>query len=580
MSGQTGGGRKRRHRFPWGWIWLVLVAGGAGGFFYWQRVEAAAALKKLPPGVQTARVERGAIEQKITATGVVAAQIGAKVNIGSQISGRIATLNAELAGKVTAGQIVAVIEAPDLEAQVEQQRQSVAVAESAVRQAESRLRQAELGEQLSVDQTIVQVQEAEFAVKAANERVNVASASARLQPAETAAQIARSEAALSTAHSQEKQVRESVNFQLAQAQTSIDEAQSAVNNGRRIRQRAEALLRRGFAARQEFDDARTALEQAEARLQSAKATRDVLKVKLEADLQAARDQVAQAEASLRAARAGRLMDEVRSAEESAARETLRQAEASLRLRKTSRTQDIIRQQAVQEARSALNQASATLKQSRAVLRYQEALLDKAIIRAPITGTVLAILTQQGETVAAGFQTPTLITVADLNRLEVRAYVDEVDVGQTRIGMPAEIRVETFRNRRFRGKVAKIASASTVKDNIVTYETTIALENPEGLLRPDMTADVTLLLNRLENVLVTPSEAIHREVNRSVVYVLHRAKQGKERVETRTVTTGRQSNTHTEITTGLKAGEEVILAGLQRLGVKALDSQQDRGRETR
>jgi RND family efflux transporter MFP subunit len=568
---------KKRKRFPWGWVVVGLLVAGGGGYGYWQYTNASKSAQ-LPTGVQIGTAKRGEISQQITATGVVAAQVGAKANIGSQISGRVSTLPADVGAQVRAGQVVATIDAPDLQAQVEQQRQSVSVAQSTLDGAESRLNQARLNVELSEEQTRTQIAEAEAARRAAQQRLKVAQATTELEPTQTRSEIERAEAALSTARSTENQVKQTVNLQLLQAKTSVDEARAAATNTQKIVRRQEGLLGQGFISRQEVDDSRTTLEQTRARLASAQANANIVKEKTAADLQAARDQVAQAEAALRMAKANTLQGTMRTAEEQSAREAIRQAEATLQLRKSNKTQDLIRKRGVEEARAAVLQARASLKQAKAALQYQVAQLDKAIIRSPLTGTVLTVTTQQGETVAAGFQVQTLITVADLRRLEVRAYIDEVDIGKTRLGLPAEVRVESYPNRVFNGRVTKIASASTVKDNVVTYETTIALENTGGLLRPDMTADVTLVLGRRPDVLLVPTEAVHREVKRSVVYVLHKEKQGKERVETREVTTGVQDGSSTQILTGLKEGEEVVLAGLQRLGVKASDAQDAEGKK--
>lgn len=569
----------KKRRISWGWI-VVLTAGVTGvGLWYWQQRASAENAGKLPQGVQVGQVERGDIDQKITATGVVSAQVGARVNIGSQISGRIASLPADVGTLVREGQVVAVIDAPDFQAQVEQQRHNVAVARANLQQAESRLEQARLNARLTEAQTEAQILEADFALKAATERLRMAEAAAEYQPTQTSTEIARAEAALSTAQAQEQQVKKTVNLQVVQAQAAIDEAKASVENDQRVLQRQERLYQRGFASQQDRDNARTAYRLSSARLKNAEASLRVVKEKVEADLQTARNQVVQAQAALAAARAGLLQNQVRSAEAGSARETVRQSEASLELRKTGRTQNTVRLQAVKEAGSAVVQARASLKQAQALLAYQEVQLARTVIRSPITGTVLTITTQQGETVAAGFATPTLITVADLNRLEVRAYVDEVDIGRVRIGLPAEIRVESFPDRVFHGRVTKAASASTVKDNVVTYETTIALDASGGLLRPDMTADVTLILGRRKERLLIPSEAVHREITRTIVYVLHREKQGKERVETRVITIGVDDGSRTEVTSGLKADEEVILAGLPRLGVKATDAQDaDRNRQ--
>jgi HlyD family secretion protein len=562
---------KKKRRIPWAGIVVGLAVAGGGGYWVYQW-RFAPKTAELPPGVQVGAVQRGDLTQKITASGIVAAQIGAKVAIGAQVTGRVRSLPADVGERVAANQVVAEVDSPELRAQVQQQQENVRFQEASLAQAESRLLQARLNATLSEDQTRAEIREANFALRAARERLSMSQASAQLQPTQTQSEIERAEAVLNTARSAERQVRATVAMQLLQAQTSTDDAQAAVDSARANLARQKRLIEQGFTSRQELEDASTALRQATARVKSAQANQGIVKEKTDADLQSASDQVKQADAALRAARAGQFQDRMREAEVRSARETAHQAEASLSLRRTSLTQDKVRRRAVQEAEQAVKQASAGLKQANAQLEYQQAQLAKAIIYSPIAGTVLTIAVQQGETITAGFQTPTLLTVADLSRLEVRAFVDEVDIGRVRLGLPSEVRVEAFPDHVFRGRVTKIASASTVKDNIVTYETTIAVDNRQGLLRPDMTTDVTLLLGRRANVLNIPSEAVHREMDRVIAYVLHRDKQDKERVETRTIKVGSDDGTHTEVTSGLKQGEEVILAGLQRLGVKAVDSQ--------
>jgi len=563
---------KKKKRINWGWIVLMVALLAGGGYYGWQHRPNAGKPDELPKGIQVGVAERGDLDQKITATGVVAAQTGAKVNIGSQITGRIRSLPADVGAQVAKNQVVAVLDAPDLEAQVEQQRRNVEVARATLAQAIPRLEQARLGIDLSTDQTQAQIAEAGSALRAAQARLESSEAAAKMQPTQTTAEITRAEAALSTARSGEQQVKQSVAQQQLQAQSSIDDARSALRNAERQRRRQEALLAEGFISKQEVENVRTQVEQSAARVQNAEANLRIVEEKNKADLQNARDQVIQAEAALNSARAAREQDAMRTADVRSSREVIHQAEATLDLRKTSKTQDRIRRSAYVEAQAAVKQAKASLQQAEALLQYQQAQLDKAVIRSPIAGTVLTINTQQGETVAAGFQVQTLITVADLHRLEVRAYVDETDIGRIRRGLPVDVRVQSYQDQIFHGRVTKIASASTVKDNIVTYETTVAIEDPQGLLRPDMTADVSVILGRKPNVLRVPSEAVHQDVSRALVYVLHRDKKDKERAELREVKVGFSDGIYTEIKSGLKEKEEVILAGLPRLGVQAIDAQ--------
>ena len=561
--------QQKKRSARWLLIIALLLVAGFVGFKRFRPPTAPGAA--VPEEVQAAVVEQGVLKRRISATGVVAAQTGAMVKIGSQITGRIRSLPADVGSRVRTGQVVAVLDSPDLEAQVRQQRHNVGVARASLSQAEARLRQRFANAGFTRDQTEAQIREASAALDASQSKVDAAGATARLQPQQTRSEINRAAAALSSAQATLRQAEQTARQQIQQAQSSIDEAQASTENAKKTLSRYESLLQDGFAAAQDVDNYKSTFQQAAARLDSARANLDVVREKTRADVDTAREQVHQAQASLEAAKANTLQDTVREADLRAARGTLEQSLATLDLRKASHAEERIRGMEVEEAKGAIAQARASLQQAQAQLQYQQAQLDKAVIRSPIQGTVLSITAQQGETIAAGLAAPTLITVADLQRLEVRAYVDETDIGQVRLGLPAEIRVESYPDRIFHGRVSKIASASTVKDNVVTYETTIAVRDTGGLLRPDMTADVGIVLGERTGVLLIPSEAVHRDGNTTLVYVLHRDRAQPGNVEKRIVQTGSDDGERTEIRSGLKAGEELVLAGLARLGVHAPDA---------
>lgn len=555
--------------------WLFWVGGLVifGGVVMWRGAVARnGGAAGTPVGLETAKAERGNQQQKIVATGVVASQIGTQVKIGSQITGTIRALPADVGTHVRAGQVVAVLDLPDLKAQVDEQKQSVAVAEAGLAQAESRLKQAAEAAGYTSDQTTAQIAQAEAAYRSAHAKVESSDAAARLQPVQTSSDIARAEAALSSAKSAQKQVEQTTKQQMQQAQANIDDAQAAAENAKRVLDRQQKLLAQGFVAQNVVDQSDATYKQAAARLNNMRAALDITREKTVADLQSTQSQVAQAQASLVAAQAGKYQVAVRDADLHSAQEAEKQAIAALNLQQANHRGDKIKEMAVAESRAAVVQAQANVQQTRSRLHYQLDQLAKTVIRSPISGTVLSITAQQGETVVAGLSAPTLITVADLTRLEVRAYVDETDIGHMRLGLPAEVRVEAFPNKIFKGKVTKIASASTVKDNVITYETTVAVQNADGLLRPDMTTTVSLILGEYKDVLLVPSEAVHQETNRSFVYLFHPEKQGPERAELRVVQTGFDDGAHTEIKKGLKEGEPVVIAGLSKLGVKPSDSQ--------
>jgi RND family efflux transporter MFP subunit len=545
--------KRRRRRHPWiRWVALVLLVAGAG--YGYQRYRAGQSAGKLPPGVQVAGVERQTLEQTITATGVVSAQTGAQVKIGAQLSGRIKRLTADVGQIVRAGDTIAELDLPDLEATVRQARDSV-------NQAESRFHQAIENASWTKEQTEEEVRNAQAAVNAAEARLHAAKEAASYQPEQTQSEIERAHAARATAESSRKQVLASIQLQLNQAQATIDSNAADLHNLQRQLDRGVRLQSRGLLPQESVDNLRTQVAQARARLASSRSNYGVVQEKTEADRDAAENVVRQAEANLRVAKAGTHQDERMRAEQESAQQALAQARAQLQLSKSNLRQQKIRDQAV-------NEAQASLQQSRNQFQYQEEQMKKAFIRAPITGTVVSIAAQQGETVAAAFAAPTLIIVTDLKRLEVKAYVDETDVGKVHLGLPSQAKVDSFPSRAFKGKVTKIAAASTIKDNVVTYETTIALENPEGLLKPDMTAAVEIFLDRRPDVLSIPSEAVKREGEQEVVYVLPK---GAPKPVKRVVKTGLDNGSDVEIVSGLKGGESVVLAGLEKYGIQSFTS---------
>jgi RND family efflux transporter MFP subunit len=201
-------------------------------------------------------------------------------------------------------------------------------------------------------------------------------------------------------------------------------------------------------------------------------------------------------------------------------------------------------------------AEAQVQQARATLRMAEANLGYATITAPMSGVVASVSTQQGETVTSGSaaaQAPTFVTIIDLARLQVDAYVDETDIGKVRVGQEAIFSVDAFPDKEFGGKVTAIYPKALIQQNVVTYDVVIAIDNRQGLLRPDMTANTTITVARRENVLAVPNQAVRREDGDRVVFA-----QAGDRLVRRPVKTGWKDKTYTEVLSGLKEGERVVV----------------------
>ncbi|MHB8877356.1 MAG: efflux RND transporter periplasmic adaptor subunit, partial [Myxococcaceae bacterium] len=199
-------------------------------------------------------------------------------------------------------------------------------------------------------------------------------------------------------------------------------------------------------------------------------------------------------------------------------------------------------------------AEARVRQAEAVVEETTAMLSFATIEAPITGVIALVATQEGETVSAGLNAPTFVTLLDIDRLEVAAYVDEVDVGRVRVGQLATFTVDSFPEVEFTGKLTAVYPRAVIQSNVVNYITTIAIENSEGRLKPDMTAGITISLDAREDALAVPDKALRREGGRTVVQVVQAGG-----VSSRPVKVGLRGGGFAEVLTGLKEGERVVLA---------------------
>jgi HlyD family secretion protein len=183
--------------------------------------------------------------------------------------------------------------------------------------------------------------------------------------------------------------------------------------------------------------------------------------------------------------------------------------------KTQRAEGLASQQEVDVAETAaavakagVDAAKSQVEQARAQLNQDQVNLSLSVIKSPIDGVVISRSVEVGQTVAASLQAPVLFTIAeDLTKMHIEASVPESDVGRLSVDMPVEFTVDAFPGQRFRGQIAQVRNAAVTVQNVVTYTAIVAVDNPELKLRPGMTATVTVVTARRENVLVVPNAAL-------------------------------------------------------------------------
>lgn len=164
---------------------------------------------------------------------------------------------------------------------------------------------------------------------------------------------------------------------------------------------------------------------------------------------------------------------------------------------------------VLKAEASVLAARAAIEDAQATLATKETDLQKASIKSPVDGVVLARSVEPGYAVAASLQAVELLTVAtDLRQLELEVDVDEADVGQVKAGQPSTFTVASYPNRHFKASLTKVAyGAAASTDNVVTYTTYLSVENPNLALRPGMTATATIETARKDDILLVPNTAL-------------------------------------------------------------------------
>jgi HlyD family secretion protein len=161
-----------------------------------------------------------------------------------------------------------------------------------------------------------------------------------------------------------------------------------------------------------------------------------------------------------------------------------------------------------QARARIASANAQVRQQAAALSSARLDLDKSVIRSPVDGVVLERAVEPGQTVAASLQTPTLFKIAgDLSKMEIVLAIDEADIGQVRVGQQARFTVDAFPERKFQGRVTQLRLAATNTSNVITYPVVVAVENPDQVLLPGMTANAEIEISRKADVLSVPNSAL-------------------------------------------------------------------------
>ncbi|WP_352310264.1 efflux RND transporter periplasmic adaptor subunit [Psychrobacter sp. W2-37-MNA-CIBAN-0211] len=234
--------------------------------------------------------------------------------------------------------------------------------------------------------------------------------------------------------------------------------------------------------------------------------------------------------------------------------------------------------AIDTARAAIATANANVSSQQAALRKSQTNVETAqedlsytTIRAPISGTVVSVTTEQGTTVNANQTAPTIVTLADLSTVRINAQISEADVINVNAGMPAYFNIIGNPDQQYDATLTAIEpapeqiSSTSSTDAAIYYVGYVEVPNPDRLFRIDMTAQIYIIVNEAKNALLVPSTVIQekrtrgKEKDKAATGKFVRVLKEDGTVEERTVEVGIDNRVNAQILSGLKEGEEVIIS---------------------
>lgn len=236
-------------------------------------------------------------------------------------------------------------------------------------------------------------------------------------------------------------------------------------------------------------------------------------------------------------------------------------EESERLYQMALNRQAMAQRSVGVSRAEVAKAKAMVAQFQAALERAEEDLRNSTIVSPMDGLVLSRDVEVGDAVSSilvlGSQATLIFTLGDVSDVYVLGKVDEADIGKVYLGQDARIVVESFKDKKYAGKVTKISPLGVEKDNVTTFEVRVSIANPSGELKANMSANAEIILEEKKGVLLVPEAAVAYDNERKTFLDVPdpASKIGKKRVP---VELGISNGVKTELASGLKAGDQVIL----------------------
>lgn len=451
-------------------------------------------------------VKRGNFEMSIRATGNLEPLLD--VEVKSNVEGEVKKLYVDDGVYVEKDQVLVEL---DPELYQEDQKQ----AQADVNAAEAQLMQAQLNIQLKKERLASQLTQARAAVK-------IAQANLETSQATTLTQVSQSETDIQATKNlldQDKIALEQAKISLEQAKLTLAEYETSLNSSKVSLDSAKSELERNKSLFEKELVSQKALEDTETQHASANSQYENAKKRVESQKQT----IVSQERTIQARKTGIKTREAQLQYQQLNRDNLKKMRAKSEEESQIRLDNVRTQ--LQELELTIDNEKLLTEQSRvsadanllrrqSSLKNQEERLAWTVIKAPMAGTVTQLAIEEGEIVTSGrsafSQSPPIMTIADLSKMVVKTFINEVDMERLKIGQRAVITIDAFQTKKYEGRVYEISPSGQQQDNIISFEVMIEVVGSPTEIRPGMSADVDIITYEEQNVLLVPIDAVIRE----------------------------------------------------------------------
>ncbi len=560
---------------------IAVVA--IGGFLLTKKLQAASPAEKTQ--FKIAKAEVGMVKKTVSATGTL--QPWKVVDIKSKAGGKIMRLgdtvkntHVDVGSQVKKGDVIAEIDPTDTRLAFDQANADIKSANARIDSSSLTYRLQQSQSSLAVQTARINKLSAEAAFRSAVARLATAKHQMDAQPGLTKASVASAQANYDNTLRQLDELKNATQPQeRASAKSALEQAQANLTNAEANLSRQRKLLDRGFVSQQVVDSALASRDVMKAQVDSAQRKMSTIDVEQKASLEAMKARVGQSEAQLNSANSAQVDVEIRKsaynealASRDQAKQQVNNATTSLNLAIANQANNEIRQTDIASAQAQRMRADASMTNARTTL-------DQTRVEAPSTGIILKKYVDEGTIISSALSFAaagnSIVQLGDTTRMYVDVTVDETDIANVEDKQTVDVTVEAYPNSPIEGKVVRIDPQTEVIQNVTMVHVRVEIDNTAmvyQLLKPGMNTTCEFVMNKKDDVLSVPNEAVRSDDNGRYVEIaqggtVYKAPDGKTDPDPnilvdvkplkRVVKVGLEGNDLTEITEGLKVSDRVI-----------------------